>query len=176
MHEINTWEHINNQTIWYQMLSYKRENGGNEKLMGWGRGYHSQSLASWSGTSTTQICHTEFINSRASSTKMPSYQRKNFPKFPTPINEERKKDIDKQEFPDLFCSWHLSTWNSLLCNWKPSSSLLLVDLFHYCSNWFAKYLLWVMMKPVWITRISDLPFEKSVKLGFYCVKLNKFHP
>ena len=78
------------------MLSYKRENGRNEKLMGWAK----KSKASWSGTNTSQIFHSNFINSGANSTKC-LHSKEKFQYFPTPTMDERKKDIGASEFMNL---------------------------------------------------------------------------
>ena len=46
----------------------------------------------------------------------------------TLTKEDRKKDIDKKEFPDLLSVWHLSTWNPISGNWKTSFFFFSSDL------------------------------------------------
>ena len=76
------------------MVSYKRENGGNDKLMGWEGGIIAKEKASWSRTSTSQILHLDFINSRASSTNC--LHSKDFPIFSNPYKRE-EESINRKE-------------------------------------------------------------------------------
>ena len=77
------------------MLSYKRENGGNEKLMGWEGGITTKSIASWSRTSKSQIFHSEFINSKANSAKC--FHSRDFLNFPTTTKEKKKDRYRKKK-------------------------------------------------------------------------------
>ena len=51
------------------MLSYKRENGGNEKLMGWEGGITAKAKLHGLEAAHPRSFHLDFINSRANSAK-----------------------------------------------------------------------------------------------------------
>ena len=91
---------------------------------------------------------------------------------------KKGKDIDKKEFPDLFCRRHLSTWNPISCNWKTPSFFppCWFDSFSSLqSNWFAEYLL-VMMKTLELSKYLICLLRSQVKIQILLSKPEKNWP
>ena len=159
------------------MFSYKKENSWNEKLMGWEGGITAkEKLHGLEPAQPRSAIQNSSIPGPALQ-KCP-HTREKLSWISNPCKWRKKEWYRQERIPGSVLQSTLVHLKSNLCATENPLSSPLFDLicFIIVPTDFAKYLLWVMMKPVWITRISDLPLENSVKLGFYCVKLNKFHP